>query len=190
MDNVVLTNRWIALYVGTQHIPGKKGKTRLTIGSALRFPCKGSFELLLGSVEIKAGETTMETPPVGPQQSTEFDDYVFARGIHKIAFNTFAYRFGKRRALEGKFDRLRRYIRQPAKYELWQYATWETDHKKMFARFYCVDEHWFVHIGIFVIDFVVSLDGRGCELRPRANNIRHVIRAGQWNASSLFGLKD
>jgi len=55
IDKSILLNRYISLHVGTEQIPGKKGKIRRQIGDNLRFHQKGAFEIQLGPKTITPG---------------------------------------------------------------------------------------------------------------------------------------
>ena len=112
MDKNILLNRYIALHIGTAEIPGKRGKIRKQIGEKLHFPKKGAFRILLGPVTVTSG---MRQADFHLEQSNEFDELLFARGIHKSAFNCFALRFGRNYALHPRFNNLRRYIRVSVK---------------------------------------------------------------------------
>ena len=106
MDKNVLYNRYISLHVGTAEIPGKKGTPRKRLGEKLFFPKKDEFQIVLQGI-IAAGESQpgMEID-CKIEQSKEFKKLSFARGIHKIAFNCYPYKFGKYKALQNCFDNL------------------------------------------------------------------------------------
>lgn len=190
MDKCVLQNRYIALHVGTEEIPGKKGKIRRQIGENLRFPQKGYFEIKLGPKAITSGMQKVEFPL---EQSKEFDELLFARGIHKIAFNSYAFRFGQRNALQNRFNNLRRYIRKADRDELWTYAVKESqDSQNNFvAIIRQTNSGEIIELRILCIDFLISLTGWKREIEDdlRRGNIYIVRHEGQWQESSLIGLK-
>lgn len=190
MDKCVLQNRYIALHVGTEEIPGKKGKIRRQIGERLRFPQKGTFEITLGPRTITPGTQKVE---FGLEQSKEFDELLFARGIHKIAFNSYAFRFGQREALQNRFNNLRRYVRKPDRDELWTYAIKKLgDNEGTFVAItYNTNLGEFVKLRILCLDFLVSLTGwrREIENYLREEDIGVIREKGRWQESSLLGLK-
>lgn len=190
MDKSILLNRYIGLHVGTEEIPGKKGKIRRQIGERLRFPQKGAFEITLGPRTITPGTQKVEFVL---EQSQEFDELLFARGIHKIAFNSYASRFGQRDALHDRFNNLRRYVRKADRDELWTYAVKELQYREndFIAIFH--NENWdeVVELHILGLKFLVSLMRwrREIEKYLRTNNYSIVCHKGQWQESSLLGLK-
>lgn len=122
MDKNVLYNRYIFLHVGSEEIPGKKGKIRRKLEDKLFFPKKGELQIGL-SCTIPSGPIQPGTEFILKlDQSKEFDELLFARGVHKIAFNCYAYKFGQSNALQNRFDSLRRYIRCAKTNELWTYG--------------------------------------------------------------------
>lgn len=190
MDKSILLNRYIGLHVGTEEIPGKKGKIRRQIGERLRFPQKGAFEMALGPRTITPGTQKVEFVL---EQSKEFDELLFARGIHKIAFNSYAFRFGQRDALHNRFDNLRRYVRKADRDELWTYAVKESRNigDSFVAVVYNTKWGEFVELRLLCLDFLISLGGwkREIEYDLKADNIYIVRHKGQWGESSLLGLK-
>ena len=103
LDTAVLMNRYIAMDVGALEIPGRGGKPRQRIGERLEFSQGGKISLKMGPIKIRSGAVSATFQPT---QSKEFNELRFARGIHKIAFNAFAFYFGKRRALSEKFNQV------------------------------------------------------------------------------------
>ncbi len=190
MDKCVLQNRYIALHVGTEEIPGKKGKIRREIGDNLRFPQKGAFEIKLGPKTITPG---MKQIDFQLEQSKEFDELFFARGIHKIALNSYAFRFGHRDALNNRFNNLRQYVRKADRDELWTYAVKESQNSE--DNFVAVIDNtkWgeFIELRLLCLDFLISLTGwkREIEYKLRTNDIYIVRHKGQWQESSLLGLR-
>jgi hypothetical protein len=190
MDNSVLQNRYIALHVGTEEIPGKKEKIRRQIGERLRFPEKGTFEIRLGPRPITTGTQKVDFEL---EQSRGFDELLFARGIHKIAFNSYASRFGQRDALHNRFNNLRRYVRKADRDELWTYAVKESQDSGNNFVAIIREAEWgkVIELRILCLDFLVSLTGWKREIEDvvRRDNICIVRHKGQWQESSLLGLK-
>ncbi len=188
MDKSILLNRYIGLHVGTEEIPGKKGKIRKQIGERLRFAEKGTFEITLGPRTITPGTKKVE---FGLEQSKEFDELLFARGIHKIAFNSYASRFGQRDALHNRFDNLRRYVRKADRDELWTYAVKESEDSENNFIAIVRQTNWgeIVELRILCLDFLVSLRGWKKEIEKylRANDYSIVWHKGQWQERSLLG---
>jgi hypothetical protein len=190
MDKCVLHNRYIALNVGAEEIPSKKGKIRRQIGERLRFAEKGTFKITLGPRTITPGPQKVE---FGLEQSKEFDKLLFARGIHKIAFNSYASRFGQRDALHNRFDNLRRYVRKADRDELWTYAVKVSgDNEGNFVAITHTTK-WgeFIALRLLCLDLLISLGGwkREVEYNLKADDIYIVRHKGQWGESTLLGLK-
>lgn len=118
IDNVILHNNHISLTVGGEQIPNRQGKLRDAIGPFRFMPQKGHVQINLGPVKITPAtrEATFTL-----QQPKEFDELLFARGLHKVAFNCFAKRFGYSEALQDRFKKIRSYVRCAKKEELWPY---------------------------------------------------------------------
>lgn len=129
----------------------------------------------------------------GAKQDEDFDELLFARGVHKIAFNTFAYDRGWRESLNSKFDDVRRYVRFPYKGEIWPYAVRAAPYD---GRSYAYLHHdsSFVEISVSLhvlsLDFLVFLSGprHDLEARVAGQQLYVVSRKGQWQGSSLLGL--
>jgi len=118
---------------------------------------------------------------------------VFARGIHKIAFNGYASRFGQRDALHNRFNNLRRYVRKANRGELWPYAVKESvgNESNFVAIIRKASWGQVIELRILCLDFLVSLTGwrREIEKHLKEDDIRVVHGNGQWQESSLLGLK-
>jgi|GEM_PF-2928687 len=191
LDKNVLYNRIVALKCGAEGIPGKKGH-RLQIGQKLNFPNPGSgqFELTLGPISI-----TNETKEVNftSKQDTEFNELKFARGIHKIAFNCYASRFRQEKALQSRFDNLRRYIKNPNQHELWIYAVrYATKCNSIVTFDFFENNEEILKLQIFNLDFVVFLREweSNMEFTLKNSGFTVIKRKGQWRASSLLGLQE
>jgi hypothetical protein len=193
MDKIVLYNRYIGMRVGTEEIPGKNGKIRKHIGERLRFSKKGALEIILGPATIPAGTHHGMKLDFRLEQSKEFDELLFARGIHKIAFNCYAYRFGHRSALHSRFNNLRRYIRYANKGELWIYAVKESYNFENECIAIVHETRWgeAVDLRLLSLDFLISLTGWRSEIESKitANDTNIIHRKGQWKASTLLGLQ-
>ena len=193
MDKNVLYNRYISLHVGTAEIPGKKDKIRKQLGEKLFFPKKGEFQIVLPGT-IPAGELQpgMEID-FKIEQSKEFKELLFARGIHKIAFNCYAYKFGQSNALQNRFDNLRRYIRYAKTNELWTYGVRDSHStaNRSCSTLYETDWGPFGGLRLLSLDFFVSLTGWRHELEAEIikNGYDIISRRGQWGSSSLLGLQ-
>ena len=190
LDKSVFHNREIALYLGTQQIPGKKGNPRITIGNRLSFHEKGHFSLELSCIATTNGQMVF-----APKQDNEFDELYFARGIHKIAFNSFASRWGHLAALHPRYCQLRKYIRQPIKDELWTYAVKKSQGTgEYLAVFYNTKQGEVNRVGLrlLCLDFIVSLTGwnREIENEFRKNGFYIINKKGQWDNNSILGLQN
>lgn len=193
MDKNVLYNRYISLHVGTAEIPGKKDKIRKQLGENLFFPKKGEFQVVLRGT-IPAGEIQPGTEfEFKLEQSKEFDELLFARGIHKIAFNCYAHKFGQSNALQNRFDKLRRYIRYAKTNELWTYGVRDSRSTANRSCSALCETDWgpFLGLRLLSLDFFVSLTGWRSEIESGVieNGYDIIRRKGQWQESSLLGLK-
>lgn len=194
MDKNVLYNRFISLHVGTNQIPGKKNKVRKQLGEKLYFPEKDKIQIILGTVTIPKGTLPSGTEfDFSLEQSEEFDELLFARGVHKIAFNCYAYKFGRSAAIQNCFDNLRQYIRYAKTNELWTYGVRDSHSTENRSCSALHEINWgkFVELRILSLDFFVSLTGWKSEIESEI--IKHgysiVCRKGMWQESNLLGLK-
>lgn len=99
MDNNFLLNRYVAMFVGAQQIPNRTGRIRSQIGHRLNFPELGSFVFQLNPDHR---QSTDRKWVYGAKQDESFDELLFARAVHKMAFNTFAYGRGWRESMNTK----------------------------------------------------------------------------------------
>jgi hypothetical protein len=184
LDNVIVHNRFIALQVGTEQIPGKKDKIRKEIGNKLSFSEKGYFSLTSDTLNIPSGKLE-ESYEFKFSQDKVFNEMKFARGIHKIAFNLYAFNYGQRASLNQKFDNLRRYIKNPYKKEFWKYAVkYSPNSNNRFIK------KNIVVFNIYNIEFMVSLVNDLDEKIAINNGYKILYTDNEWNHNSLFGLKD
>jgi hypothetical protein len=187
IDNVILHNNHISLTVGAEQILNREGKFRKSIGPFRFMPQKGHVQINLGPVKI-----TSETREISftMQQPKEFDESLFARGLHKVAFNCFTQRFGKSEALRDCFNKVRNYARNAKKDEFWPYIVQPINFNGVFlALFNKYKDGWFVDFNLPGFQFLVSLEGQHRAFESMSNETCFVIReTGQWNESSLLGL--
>lgn len=192
MDKTILHNRYIALRVGTEGIPSKKGKPRSQIGQNLYFDVKkrGTFTVKLGPVTITP-ETRQAVFRL--EQDKEFDELLFARGIHKITFNCYAREFGRKEALHPRFNNLRNYIRKADKGELWPYSVREAQsNKNQFISIFYGDYGEIAGLHILSLDFVVSFTRQIIDIQSALKRWGFFLihSKGQWKASSFLGLQE
>jgi hypothetical protein len=193
LDKSVLYNRLIAMHAGTNQVPGKKNKIRKKLGEKLSFPNYGEVSLVVGPTTIPAG--TIEAGrkfEITLSQSKEFSELHFARGIHKIAFNSFAYRYGYNEANSARYDKVRKYVRSAVKSEIWPYAVKLSSNSSNECRAtYNKCDLWeVVELQIWELQFLVSLMGWNQEIENNLNGDIIIVRKdGQWNESSLLGLR-
>lgn len=183
IDHIILKNRYIALSVGTGQIPGKKGKIRERIGEKLSFPEKGHFSLESDPITLDKG-TLKESYDFKFSQDKTFDEFKFARGIFKCAFNYYVFKNDQRAALNYKFNNLRKYIRSADKNEFWKYAV------KLYSNEFFIKGE-IVGFNILELGFLVSLikDEEKIKSIARNNGYTMVNYSNQWNESSFLGLK-
>ena len=183
IDNSILHNRPIALKVGTEQIPGKKGKIRNQIGNKLSFSEKDHFSLESDPLIISPGKVK-ESYDFTFSQDNVFDRFKFARGIHKIAFNLYISHKDRRCALNQKFDNLRRYIRFAYKNDFWRYGF------KYNSTNFSIDDET-IRFDILGLGFFVSLSRMSREIEHKAkNNGYSIVEIDQkWNQNSLIGFR-
>jgi len=187
LDNSILCNRAIAIHVGSEQIPGKKERIRKTIANKLSFPNKGHFVMKLGPVTIPgSGEVTLQ-----PEQASEFDELVFARAVHKVAFNCYASRFGNINALHSRFDNLRTYIRRPERSELWPYGIKETARDDSLTVRFLGELGLVVELHLYIYNFYVSLTfmKSDMERKLKGHDIMIINKVGAWSGNSMHGLR-
>lgn len=188
MDKVVLLNNNIARNTGTEQIPNRDGKLREQIGPRFRFnkTLKGYVQIALGPVEIKTG---MTKATFTMQQPEEFKEHFFARGLHKIAFNSFASKFGYEESHRDRFNKIRKYVRSASKNEFWPYMVIPLDFNGFYkADFYEYRQGRVVDFNLPGLLFRVSLEGWHEEFKSWYDGCRYVYDPNQWNNSSLLGL--
>ncbi len=190
MDYNFMLNRYIALFVGAQQIPNRNGRIRTQIGHKLNFPEFGSFLFQLCPDQK---ESTDRKWVYGAKQDENFDELLFARGVHKLAFNTFAYGRGGREAMHGRFDNLRRYIRRPDRGEIWPYAVGGAPYDGTYYASLHHDSAFTevsVSLHVLCLNFFVFLSGSCYDLAAKATGqeVYVVSRKGQWQGSSILGL--
>lgn len=194
LDKNVLYNRYISLHVGTGELLGKKGNVRKELGEKLSFPKKDEFIISLQGTIPQGKYQAGAEFDIKIEQSKEFKELSFARGIHKIAFNCYTYKFGKNKALQDCFDNLRRYVRQAKANELWTYGVRDSHStaNRSCSTLYETDLGPFVGLRLLSLDFFVSLTGWRSEIEPEVikNGYCIISRKGQWTASSLLGLQE
>lgn len=134
------------------------------------------------------------------EQSREFNEFVFVRGIHKIAFNCFANQFGQEEAMNPKFKSITKYIRYPdTGKDLWAYAVKLVNpDKECNVEFLKqIDGIVLVHLHLICFDFIISLTAGEWwrtrklwkEYKGQFQEFTIIKEPGWWNESSLSGLK-
>lgn len=187
MDKTFLLNNYIATTVLTEEILNRNGKIRYKISDRVSYLGKRQFALTLAPIDLLKNKSAT----IKITQSKEFNELLFARAVHKIAFNCFAYEFGDD-ALDHRFNKLRKYIRKPNKGELWTYVVWPEPYLEFGFGLHRTNMGLLAEVRLLCLDFIVSLEGwrSGFEKLIPENEEAFVIReTGQWQASTFLGLK-
>lgn len=189
IDKIVLLHNYIAITTGAEQIPNRDGKLREQIGPRFRFSKaqKGHAQIILGPVEIgpdlKEATFTM-------QQPGEFKEVSFARGIHKIAFNSFALRFGYTESHRDCFNKVRQYVRAASKNDFWQYMVIPLSFNGSYkADFYNYRQGRVVDFNLPGLLFRVSLEGWHTEFESWHEGSSIVRGPNHWSEPSLLGLR-
>ena len=194
LDKNVLYNRYISLHVGTEEVLGKKAKVRKQLGEKLSFPKKDEFIISLQGTIPQGKYQAGAEFDFKIEQSKEFDELLFARGIHKIAFNCYAYKFGQHEALQNRFNNLRQYVRYAKFDELWTYGVKvpNSARNRHMAELHDKNFGLFLGLPLLTLAFFVSLTGWRNEIESEVikNGYCIISRKGQWTASSLLGLQE
>lgn len=124
LDSALISHPLISMYAQFLGLPGKGGAERKELGNVSRDP-DGSFIL------IPAKKPTEKITPSGVRQVTvrpriapAYDSVEFARGVHRIAFESVAAAMGPDEALREQYDEVRDFVRRPDRNEQWPYVTW------------------------------------------------------------------
>lgn len=75
MDKMILINNYIAIHVGTEQIPGKRGRPRKHIGD--RFEFLPNRELII-QMQLCNSNPNLKESIYRLSQSNEFDEFLFA----------------------------------------------------------------------------------------------------------------
>ncbi|MGB3478356.1 MAG: HNH endonuclease [bacterium] len=86
MDRVFLHNNYIANTVLTEEIPNRRGKIRYKLSDRWTYLGNRQFAFTLEPVSLLNKKSAI----IKITQSREFDELLFARAVHKVAFNCFA----------------------------------------------------------------------------------------------------
>lgn len=189
MDETVLYNSYISLNVIADQIPARNGKSRACLG---RFEYLENREFKINFVAtISPG---MDQVTLKMKQPREFNEFVFIRGIHKIAFNCFANQFGQKECMNSKFDKIAKYIRHPdTGKDLWTYAVKLVNpDKECNAKFLKqINGIILVHLHLICFDFIISLTAGEWwdKYKIQLPDFTIIKRPGCWNEPSLSGLK-
>ncbi len=189
MDKTVLYNNYISLNVIADQIPARNGKPRESLGR---------FEHLKNGEFVINYEATllpgMDQVTFKMKQPKEFDEFVFIRGIHKIAFNCFANQFGQKECMNSKFHKIAKYIKCPnTGKDLWPYAVKlvNTDKECNVEFLKQINGIILVHLHIICFDFIISLTAGEWwyKYKRQLQDFTIIKEPGWWNESSLSGLK-
>lgn len=187
MDRVFLHNNYIANTILTEEIPNRRGKIRYELSDRMTYLGNRQFAFTLEPVSLLNKKSVL----IKITQSREFDELLFARAVHKVAFNYFAYNYGHK-ALHNRYDKIRSYIRKAKKNELWTYVVCPEPHLELACCFIKTTSGFMVKVRILCLDFVVSLEGWRPEfekLIPSHKDIYAIREVGQWQASTFLGLR-
>lgn len=187
MDKMFLSNNYIANTVLTQEIPNRKGKIRYELSDRWTYLGNQQFAFTLKPVSL----LNKKSVTIKISQSKEFDELLFARAIHKVAFNCYAYKYGND-ARKSCYNKIRNYIKKAKKEELWTYVVCPEPHLELACFFVKTKWGLLARIRILCLDFVVSFEGWRPEfeklIRKHAE-IFTIREVGQWQASTFLGLR-
>jgi hypothetical protein len=176
----------IALAVQFLGTPGKSGKSRAEIGGLTRERLDPNTVRVKGKIlgRVEAG-TDGRLRVVGRVPATkDFDFRRFRRGLYHMGLNMVAAQLGIERALEARFDSVRRYVRNPKPAnESWPYGqiySPEKGFQRLLAgQFIQVGEVEFAAIRVSHVTFLLDLERSG-ELEKAAHWMGGVFVPGDW----------
>lgn len=119
----------VALPIQILGIRGKKGKKRRVLGGVSRTPAKPGLAQLhatLVNARIAQAAPGRHAIEFDLKVDKDFDLRRFRRALHHTALNVIAFQDSVERALEERFDLVRRYVRNPRPAnDSWPYVQWD-----------------------------------------------------------------
>lgn len=121
LDSALIAHNHIWPIIQIKGLPGKKGRPRKKLGFIERADGDQSLSFRIKQKNIDKISFNSEQICVQLKNPSNFEDKLFRRALHHIAYNFLALTRGKE-FLKDRFDNARKYIRQPKKGEIWPYV--------------------------------------------------------------------
>lgn len=162
LDSALIAHNHIWPLIQIMGLPGKKGKPRKKLGFMERSEEDQSISINLSQKRIEKISCTDKQIHVQVKNPQEFEDKLFRRALHHIAFNSLALG-GQELVLKSIFDNVRKYIRQPKKGEVWPYAQYFPSGREAPIDVAPIPNTpgLIIRLGIFHNDFYVDLLNSG-----------------------------
>jgi hypothetical protein len=170
LDSTLASHSGIALWIQALGLPGKSRRPRRQLGWYQRARDKASQSITVQPEGVHHVDTSGAKPVIAIRTPQGWKQSDFHRALHCVAFNMLSLRFAEQRLLDFRFDRVRNYVRRPARGEVWAYsvAILGTQYVPGVDVFLLRGPNWPVILRFFNQVFVV-------ELLPSGTLHQHVL---------------
>jgi hypothetical protein len=122
LDSALASNSGIALWIQAAGLPGKRGRARKQLGWYERARHGSTQSITILPDGIHHVDSSGEKPVIAVRTPPGWKPPEFHRALHCVAFNMMALHLTEDQLLDPKFDRVRNYVRKPARGEVWPYS--------------------------------------------------------------------
>jgi hypothetical protein len=115
LDQMLRTHPHISAFLVLAGVPGKTGKPRRDMAGGREGSAE--YDVATGDTRIKTTQPYVSVSGTDiyiRHPGSEFDEWQFSRGLHKVGLGMIALRRGVNTALDERFDEVRTYVRRPA----------------------------------------------------------------------------
>jgi len=163
LDSALIAHNHIWPLLQMMGLPGKKGKPRKKLGFMERSEKDRSISLNLPQKSIEKISFAENQVYVYSNSPQDFNENLFRRSLHHVAFNALAFMTGHETVMKNIFDNARKYIRKPKKGEVWHYVQNFPCHRydPVDAQIISNAPGLIIRIGIFHNDFYIDLMNTG-----------------------------
>lgn len=178
LDQNFCDHHHLAMLIAMWGIRGTDGRTRTAITPDFNFdPVNRHLTIRARRGEAEFKDGTLSIHSAG---NRAFSNWKFSRGLHRIGLGVLALLAGADAVLPERYDRVRRYIRNPASRRVfWPYFQRITGGlvPKIHVGIATSDQATFFYINLVVSEFLVALDG---DARVTTDGERHdmAVRSG------------
>lgn len=163
LDSALIAHNHIWPLIQLIGLPGKKGKPRKKLGFMELSEDAQSLSMKFTQKNIGKISFTGKQVQIHVKNPQNFDDKLFRRALHHIAFNALTFMGGKELMMNNIFNNARKYIRQPKKGEIWPYIQQFPSERQnpVDAQPIPSTHGLIIRLGIFHDDFYVDLLNTG-----------------------------